>query len=357
MTAVVPVTFVCGVCLERAQGTSRDIPCGWDEATLLRRAVSFCERCKGGLGSRHLQDALHEVLCAHLIALNEGDEVELLVDGIHGKYKGRRGVVTHADGDSCGVRVPDALVSDGPGKTRTYVGPYLREQLRLVRRGTFQEAFEAARPGIMAKLKAEFRRVLEPFLSTQETLLAVPAWTPPAAAACGLSLEILNAAVAAELCETRLPHRWDPKTGAVSHHEEDREFVLTERARTELLESVHDQGQRGHQRLRSTVAICARRISDAGVQRPADSRESRAVGPNWIAIARRAEDPDAAAHELGQRFDAALKGGSTGNALGVIEDGRLLEKIIGDARFSWAIEDAARRLNAHHSMIAAREDP
>jgi predicted RNA binding protein YcfA (HicA-like mRNA interferase family) len=60
-----------------------------------------------------------------------GDEVELLVDGFRGKFRGETGIVTNARGDHVGIRIPGKRV---PGETEDYCGPYTRSQVRFLRR-------------------------------------------------------------------------------------------------------------------------------------------------------------------------------------------------------------------------------
>lgn len=67
------------------------------------------------------------------VPLFPGDEVELLVDGYRGKFKGHTAIVTHADGYGLGVRVPGKFA---PGETEEYCGPYNRNQVKLLRRAS-----------------------------------------------------------------------------------------------------------------------------------------------------------------------------------------------------------------------------
>lgn len=80
------------------------------------------------------QSAVYKVMgpsTAPKFSVMVGDDVELLVDGFRGKFKGEIGVVTGFDGRIAGIRVPGKVV---PGETEEYCGPYSRDQFKVVKR-------------------------------------------------------------------------------------------------------------------------------------------------------------------------------------------------------------------------------
>ena len=60
-----------------------------------------------------------------------GDEVELLVNGGRGQFKGEIGIVTSFNGRTAEIRVPGKIA---PGETSEYAGPYSCDQFKFVRR-------------------------------------------------------------------------------------------------------------------------------------------------------------------------------------------------------------------------------
>jgi hypothetical protein len=134
------MTFMhrCGTCPE--QGESKDVgelPPGWGETWVVNRSVQLCPACLPGLADRDrlLKDVL-DVLRARLAPLAVNDRVILLVDGYRGMFKGRVGVVVHRAGRSYSVRVPGEIA---PGEKEEYVGPYMRDQLRLLGVDSFSD--------------------------------------------------------------------------------------------------------------------------------------------------------------------------------------------------------------------------
>lgn len=204
---------------------------------------------------------------------------------------------------------------------------------------------------LVAKLRAEFRAALAPILPHRDHLLAVPVWTRPVAVACKLPVELLErlaettvpvkALYETKFMTSRLDGRLNYETGAFTYHEyEDREFRLADRVRKELLALVLEDPH-GRQRLSSCVALCAEDLERAGLTY---------FFRDWPALAKLARDPLGLVAAMNALVVGFLERESSGDALRVIETGRLLVETLDDVRIAHGCDAAAQKLNDYHDM-------
>ncbi len=204
---------------------------------------------------------------------------------------------------------------------------------------TFTPPTDEEMKELVAKHRAKFRLTLDPLLPHRDHLLALPVWTRPVAAACKLPAGLLEKLTEAGFMTSRLDHRWNRETGAVTYHDhEDREFRLLDKVRKELLALVLEDPH-GRQRLSSCVALCAEDLERAGLSY---------FFQDWPALAKLARDPLGLVAAMDALVVGFLERGSSGDALRVIETGRLLVETLDDVRIAHGCDEAARKLNDYH---------
>ncbi len=126
----IAVIHKCGGCDIEGRGPIDSLPGGWEEVQILWTSVALCARCVEKARCPGTAAELAIALRGHLAKAHVGDEVILLVDGFRGKFKGEKGVIqSHDGGNSYGIRVPGKIA---PGEKEEYVGPYFRNQFRLI---------------------------------------------------------------------------------------------------------------------------------------------------------------------------------------------------------------------------------
>lgn len=127
----IAVIHKCGGCDVEGRSAVEGLPDGWDEVQILRTLIALCARCTEKSREPGLATELADALRGRLAEPHVGDEVILLVDGFRGKFKGEKGVVSCRSGkNDFAIRVPGKIA---PGEKEEYVGPYFRNQFRLLR--------------------------------------------------------------------------------------------------------------------------------------------------------------------------------------------------------------------------------
>lgn len=120
----------CEGCGLEARSEPDGLPADWQRFKVIALDIELCARCikasATGDTEHRIRYSLREILSEPTV----GDQVELRVDGLRGKFAGYVGVV-ESHGPYRGqymIRVPGKRA---PGEEEEYVGPYSRDQFLL----------------------------------------------------------------------------------------------------------------------------------------------------------------------------------------------------------------------------------